>query len=103
MSQMHTQDDTNSNGRSQGGAPRPDLEARVVVLEIVSMTALALALDTSDNADAEHVRSIAELIRDTVHQRCSETGMDEASRLSACAYTDELLSTALQALYPHKP
>ena len=40
MSQMHTQDDTNSNGRSQGGAPRPDLEARVVVLEIVSMTAL---------------------------------------------------------------
>jgi hypothetical protein len=100
MNQTHSQD--NSNGGSRDGAQRPDLEARLVVLEIVSMTALALALDTSDNADAEHVRVIAELIRDTVRQRCSETGMDEPSRLSACAYADELLSTALLALYPHK-
>jgi hypothetical protein len=100
MNQSNSQDENSSNG---DGAKKPDLEARLVVLEIVSMTALALALDTSESADSEHARGIAALIRDTVHQRCQEAGMDEPSRLSACDYADELLSTALLALYPHNP
>jgi hypothetical protein len=88
------------DGQSTENAGKTDLEARVVVLEIVSMTALALALDTSENADAEHARGIAGLILDTVRQRCHEIGMDDNSRLSACSYADELLSTALLSLYP---
>ncbi|RWX76616.1 hypothetical protein EPK99_13080 [Neorhizobium lilium] len=93
--------ETNSrNGDKTEGSIQPDLEARVVVLEIVSMTALALALDTSETADAEHARGIASLILDTVRQRCHEVGMDEPARLSACSYADELLSTALVSLYP---
>jgi hypothetical protein len=87
---------------SSKSASAPDLEARVVVLEIVSMTALALALDTSETADAEHAKSVAALILDTVHRRCHEVGMDEPSRLSACSYADELLSTALLSLYPDR-
>jgi hypothetical protein len=88
------------DGRTKDDASRHDLEARVIVLEIVSMTALALALDTSENADAEHAHSIAGLILETVKRRCNEVGMDEQSRLSACSYADELLSTALVSLFP---
>ncbi len=94
---------TKSELRNQSGpnaAAHADLEARIVVLEIVSMTALALALDTSDNADADHARSVAGLILDTVRQRCGELGMEEPVRQSAQSYADELLSTALVSLYP---
>lgn len=77
-----------------------ELEARVVVLEIVSMTSLALALDTSENSDVEHARGIASLILETVKQRCNEMDITGEAQLSACSYADELLSTALVSLYP---
>jgi len=77
-----------------------DLEGRVVVLEIISMTALALAMDTSENADVEHARGITTLILEAVRQRCQEMQMPEQAQLSACSYADELLSTALLSLYP---
>ena len=78
------------------------LEARIVVLEIVSMTALALAMDTSENADVDHARGIINLVLETVRQRCDELEMGSDMRLSACSYADELLSTALLSLYPQK-
>jgi hypothetical protein len=84
------------------GATAIDLEARVVVLEIVSMTALALAMDTSENADVEHARGISNLVLEAVHQRCHEMNMPEDARLTACTYADELLSTALMSLYPQQ-
>jgi hypothetical protein len=90
------------DGQNADGEGKNNLEGRVIVLEIVSMTALALALDTSENADPEHARGIAGLILETVRQRCDEIGMDETSRLSACSYADELLSTALLSLYPNE-
>ena len=77
-----------------------ELEARIVVLEIVSMTALAMALDTSENADPEHARGITELILETVRHRCDEVGLGDRAKLSACNYADDLLSTALRSLYP---
>ena len=77
-----------------------DLEGRVVVLEIISMTALALAMDTSDNADVEHAKGISTLILETVRQRCQEMRMTDEAQLSACSYADELLSTAIMSLYP---
>lgn len=86
-----------------GESPLPsnaDLQSRIVVLEIVSITALALAMDTSDNADVDQARGIASLILDTVRQRCDEMELNETTKLSACSYADELLSTALLSLYP---
>ncbi|MFB9951562.1 hypothetical protein ACFFP0_22160 [Rhizobium puerariae] len=90
------------DGRQPEGK-KVDLEARVVVLEIVSMTALALAMDTSENADVEHARGIANLVLETVRRRCDEIGMAADTRLSASSYADELLSTALLSLYPASP
>lgn len=77
-----------------------DIEARMVVLEIVSMTGLALALDTSDNGNAEQARGIMALIVETVQQRCSEMGLSEHSSAEAERYAAQLLATAMQSLYP---
>ncbi|MDP9838493.1 hypothetical protein J2T09_003261 [Neorhizobium huautlense] len=77
-----------------------DLEARMVVLEIVSMTSLALALDTSENGNAEQARGIMGLIVETVQQRCSEMGMSPEASHSAERYAQQLLSTALLSLFP---
>jgi hypothetical protein len=88
------------DGASTGGMTRTELEARMVVLEIIAMTSLALALDTSDNGNSEQARGIASLIQDTVRHRCREFGLGEDAQRSADAYADELLSTALLSLYP---
>ncbi|WJH41824.1 hypothetical protein N7E02_16370 [Aliirhizobium terrae] len=88
------------DGVDADGLIRTDLEARMVVLEIISMTALALALDTSENGSPEQARGIAALIQDTVRQRCREVGLNDKDQKSANAYADELLSTALVSLYP---
>ncbi len=78
-----------------------DLEARMVVLEIVSMTSLALALDTSDNGNAEQARGIMGLIVETVQERCSEMGLSPEASQSAERYAQQLLSTALLSLFPN--
>jgi len=78
----------------------PDLEARIVVLEIVAMTALALTLDTSDNGNSDQARGIAALIQDTVRQRSREIGLTSEAQKTADTYAEELLSTALASLYP---
>lgn len=88
------------DGVHADGLSRPDLEARIVVLEIVSMTALALALDTSESGNSDQARGIAALIQDTVGQRCREFGLSDSAQKSANAYAEELLSTALVSLYP---
>ncbi len=72
----------------------------MVVLEIIAMTSLALALDTSDNGNGDQAHGIAALIQDTVRQRCREFGLNEDAQKTANAYADELLSTALNSLYP---
>ncbi len=76
------------------------LEGRMVVLEIVAMTSLALALDTTESGNGDQARGIASLIQDTVRQRCLEFGLSDAAQRSANTYADELLSTALHSLYP---
>lgn len=88
------------DGVDSHGAARPDLEARMVVLEIVAMTSLALALDTSENGSVEQARGIAGLIQETVRQRSREFGLSSESQHAANVYADELLSTALLSLYP---
>ncbi len=88
------------DGADPDGVANPDLEARIVVLEIVAMTALALTLDTSDNGNSDQARGIAALIQDTVRQRSREVGLSRAGQEKADVYAEELLSTALTSLYP---
>ncbi|WP_137129626.1 hypothetical protein [Rhizobium sp. FY34] len=76
-----------------------DLESRMVALEIISMSALALAMDTSENADVDQAEGIANLILETVGRRCDELHLSAASRRSATCYAERLLGTALQSLY----
>lgn len=75
------------------------LEARIVVLEIVSMSALAMAMDTSENADTEAARGMAGLILATVDQRCTELGVTETTREAARDYANRLLGIAIDSLY----
>lgn len=88
-------------GADRSGSDKADLEARVVVLEIIAMTSLALALDTSENGGADQARGVSGLIMETVSQRCRELGLAEQSGQAAQVYANELLSTALLSLYPH--
>ncbi|GGF92846.1 hypothetical protein GCM10010924_21040 [Rhizobium wenxiniae] len=88
------------DGAEPDGMANPDLEARIVVLEIVAMTALALTLDTSDNGNSDQARGIAALIQDTVRQRSREVGLTKSAQETADTYAEELLSTALTSLYP---
>lgn len=77
--------------------PVAALEARMVVLEIVTMSALAMALDTSDRTQAT---GIAGLILETVDQRCGELRLSQECRSAAASYAQTLLGTALMSLYP---
>lgn len=75
------------------------LEARIVVLEIVSMSALALAMDTSDNADTEAAHGMAGLILATIDERCTELNISQPTRDAARDYARNLLGVAMEALY----
>ncbi|MFD1744560.1 hypothetical protein ACFSE1_03715 [Rhizobium helianthi] len=75
------------------------LEARIVVLEIVSMSALAMALDTSENADTQAAQGMAGLIVETVDQRCTELGVSSITRNAARDYAQHLLGVAMESLY----
>ena len=88
------------DGADPDGVTNTDLEARIVVLEIVAMTALALTLDTSDNGNSDQARGIAALIQDTVRQRSREVGLTKDAQETADTYAEELLATALTSLYP---
>ncbi len=76
-----------------------DLESRLVALEIISMSALALALDT-DEASASHAGAVSRLIVETVEKRCHELGMDSQAQKAASGYAERLLGTAITSLYP---
>jgi hypothetical protein len=80
--------------------PRASIEARLVVLEIIAMTSLALALDTSEDGSSDQARGLASLILGTVKERGREFGLSDQAQRSAEIYADELLSTALLSLYP---
>lgn len=75
------------------------LEARIVVLEIVSISALAMAMDTSDNADTEAARGMASLILATIDQRCDELKVCDYTRDAARDYARNLLGVAMDSLY----
>jgi hypothetical protein len=85
-------------GRGQDGLA--EIEGRMLVLEVVAMTSLALALGTSDQANAEIGRNVLHLIRDAVANRCIEMRLSKDVASSAQSYVDELLRAATESLFP---
>ncbi len=77
-----------------------EMEGRMLVLEVVAMTSLALVLDTSDLENAEAGTSVLHMIREAVENKCSEMGLSDDASLVAQSYAEELLGTAKAALFP---
>lgn len=91
-------------GRQGGGnGVRGDLaaiEGRMLVLEVVAMTSLAMVLDTSDEGNARIGKGVLNLIQEAVENKCREMGVSPTTADVAQSYVEELVSTALETLYP---
>ncbi|MDR7143709.1 hypothetical protein [Rhizobium sp. BE258] len=79
-----------------------DIEGRMLVLEIVAMTSLAMVLDTSDPENAKIGRGVLYLIREAVEKKCEEMNLSEEATDTAQVYVEELLQTAMHSLFPEK-
>lgn len=91
---------TGYDGHRHAGLLTHELEARMVVLEIVAMTSLAMVLGTSDDTDPTRGPDMLRLIRETVSLRCAELDLSSGAAIVADRYADELVSTTLQSIYP---
>lgn len=74
----------------------------MLVLEVVAMTSLALALDTSDPENAKIGRGVLYLIREAVENKCEEMNLSHEAADSAQQYVEELLHTAMATLFPER-
>jgi hypothetical protein len=91
------------NEQQEVQAGLSDMEGRMLVLEVVAMTSLALVLDTSGEDDGTAIgRSVLEMIRQAVDNKCGEMGLSEEASSTAQSYAEELLGTATAALFPSK-
>jgi predicted DNA-binding protein len=79
-----------------------EMEGRMLVLEVVAMTSLALALDTSDPENAKIGRGVLYLIREAVENKCEEMDLSNEAADSAQQYVEELLHTAMATLFPER-
>jgi predicted DNA-binding protein len=79
-----------------------EIEGRMLVLEVVAMTSLALVLDTSDPDNAKIGRGVLYLIREAVENKCEEMDFSDEATSSAQQYVEELLHTAMATLFPDK-
>jgi hypothetical protein len=77
-----------------------DIQGRMLVLEVVAMTSLALVLDTSGEDSGDMGRSVLHLIREAVDNKCGEMGLSDDASETAQTYAEELLGTAMAALFP---
>jgi len=77
-----------------------DIRGRMLVLEVVAMTSLALVLDTSGEDGGKMGRGILHLIREAVGNKCDEMGLSDNASSTAQAYAEQLIGTALATLYP---
>jgi hypothetical protein len=92
--------ESNEAKSARAGLPSSTMEGRMLVLEIVAMTSLALAIDSAEGNSAERGSGILQLVFDAVEARCAEAGMDECAARSARAYANEILGAAMESLYP---
>ena len=88
------------DGSSDAAASLTDIEGRMLVLEVVAMTSLAMALNTSDPEDADVGRGVLYLIREAVNNKCDEMRLSSQATSTAQTYVDELVHTAMHSLFP---
>jgi len=88
------------DGSGDTAASLTEIEGRMLVLEVVAMTSLAMALDTSDPENADVGRGVLYLIREAVDNKCEEMGLSDQAASTAQTYVDELLQTAMHSLFP---
>jgi hypothetical protein len=86
-----------------GGKPTniAELEGRLVVLEIVAMTSLALVIGVCDEGNAHLGRNVLYLIRDAVANKCEELALSNTATSAATTYVEELLQAAAGSLFPN--
>ncbi|MDM9619426.1 hypothetical protein [Rhizobium sp. S96] len=84
-----------------GGKPTniAELEGRLVVLEIVAMTSLALVIGVCDEGNANLGRNVLYLIRDAVANKCEELALSNTATSAATTYVEELLQAAAGSLF----
>lgn len=85
----------------QADADLSDIHGRMLVLEVVAMTSLALVLDTSGEDNGKMGRSVLHLIREAVDNKCDEMGLSDEASSTAQTYAEELIGTAMTALFPN--
>jgi hypothetical protein len=90
------------DGNHKSSTGLSEIEARMLVLEVVAMTSLALALDTSDAEGAQMGRNVLHLIRQAVGNKCAEMNLSDAAADTAEQYANELVHTAMESLFPRE-
>jgi len=90
------------DGKNNNAASLAEIEGRMLVLEVVAMTSLAMVLDTSDPENADIGRGVLYLIREAVENKCLELELSEDAASTARDYVDELLNTAMNSLFPER-
>lgn len=90
------------DGNHKSQAVLSEIEGRMLVLEVVAMTSLALALDTSDAEGAQMGRNVLHLIRQAVDNKCTEMELSDEAAEMAEQYANELVQTAMASLFPRE-
>jgi predicted DNA-binding protein len=90
------------DGNQAGLRALSEMEGKMLVLEVVAMTSLALALDTSDPENARIGRGVLYLMREAVENKCEEMDFSAEAAASAQQYVEELLHTAMATLFPER-
>jgi len=90
------------DGKNNTTASLAEIEGRMLVLEVVAMTSLAMVLDTSEPDNADIGRGVLYLIREAVENKCAEMELSDDATSTAHDYVEELLNTAMRSLFPEK-
>jgi hypothetical protein len=76
---------------------------KMAVLEIVSMTSLALALEAACSEKNNAGKDVLNMMRVAVDQKCEEMVLSPRATEAAHSYVEELAITAIYSLYPAPP
>ena len=90
------------DGEKNATSSLSDIEGRMLVLEVVAMTSLAMVLDTDDPENAKIGRGVLYLMREAVENKCSEMKLSPDATTTAQTYVEELLQTAMHSLFPER-
>jgi hypothetical protein len=89
-----------SDSSNKGGKPPEctEMTGKTVALEVIAMTALALALDGSTEENRRKSFDILDSVVATVESRCRELGFGAETSESTERYVRELVTMAKQSL-----